>query len=117
SRNGVPGLFLPYIELVRRMYVLTAWHYLAGKVLAWVLAIGWLAGAARGWRHRHDVVGRDVIFLSALALLPSLWVLVLPGHTLMHASFMVRLMVVPISLAAVALLWPAGETAKATPAR
>lgn len=105
-RDGIPGLLLPYIELVRRMFVLTGWHRLAGKVLAWALAIGWLMGAARGWRHRHDAQGRDVIFLSALALLPALWVLVVPNHTLIHASFMVRMMVVPISLTAAALLWP-----------
>jgi len=105
-RDGIPGLLLPYVELVRRMFVLTAWHRLAGKLLAWALAIGWSAGVVRGWRHRHDVAGRDVIFLSALALLPALWVLAVPSHTLIHASFMVRMMVVPISLAAAALLWP-----------
>jgi hypothetical protein len=105
-RNGIPGLLLPYVEFVPRMYALTGWHRPAAKVLAWAVAIGWSMGAARGWRHRHDVHGRDVIFLSALALLPALWVLAVPTHTLIHASFMVRMMVVPISLAAAALLWP-----------
>ena len=118
ARNGVPGLLLPYSELVRHMFVLTAWHRTAGKALAVVVAVGWLVGAARGWRHRHDVYGRDVIFLSAVALLPAVWVLVLPTHTLMHASFMVRMMVVPISLTTVALLWPSsgGSVVKARPA-
>jgi len=115
SRNGVPGLFLPYIELVRRMFVLTAWHRPAGKVLAWVLGIGWSLGFARGWRYRQDLSGRDVIFLSAMALLPALWVLVVPTHTLIHASFMVRMMVVPISLSAAALLWPLRSRAAAGP--
>ena len=105
-RNGIPGLLVPYVELVRRMYALTEWHRPAATVLAWALAICWSMGVARGWRHRREVQGRDVIFLSALALLPGLWVLLVPTHTLIHASFMVRLMVVPISLSAAALLWP-----------
>ena len=105
-RNGIPGLLLPYVELVPRMYALTGWHRPAATVLAWSLAIGWSTAVARGWRHRHDVHGRDVIFLSALALLPALWVLTVPKHTLIHASFMTRMMVVPISLATAALLWP-----------
>ena len=106
ARDGVPGVLLPYVELVRRMYALTGWHRPAAKVLAWALAIAWLLVAVRGWRHRRDVRVRDLIFLGALALLPALWVLLVPTHTLIHASFMVRMMVVPISLAAVGLLWP-----------
>ena len=106
SRNGIPGVFLPYIELVRHMYVLTAWHYLAGKMLAVILALALLWAVLRGWRERRTVQGRDVLFLLGLTLLPVVWVLILPSHTLMHASFMVRMMVVPISLALVALLWP-----------
>jgi hypothetical protein len=105
-RNGIPGVLVPYVELVRRMYALTGWHRPAAKVLAWALAICWSVGVARGWRHRREVQGRDVLFLSAFALLPALWVLLVPTHTLIHASFMVRMMVVPISLSAAALLWP-----------
>ena len=106
SRNGIPGPLVPYVELVGRMYALTEWHRTAAKVLAWTLAIAWLSGVARGWRHRPDVDGRDMIFLSGLVLVPVVWVLLVPTHTLIHASFMVRMMVVPISLATAALLWP-----------
>ena len=65
-----------------------------------------------------------MIFLCAIGLLPALWVLVVPTHTLIHASFMVRMTVVPISMAAAALLWPVrtrtaapttGEIARETP--
>lgn len=113
-RNGIPGLLLPFIELVRRMFVLTAWHRSAAKVLAVLLAIAWSSAVARGWRHRREVDGRDVIFLSAMALLPAAWVVIVPTHTLIHASFMVRMMVVPISLSVAALLWPVRRQAGAT---
>ena len=112
SRNGIPGVFLPYIELVRHMYVLTAWRYLAGMLLAALLALALLWAVVRGWRQRRTVQGRDVLFLLGLTLIPAVWVLILPSHTLMHASFMVRMMVVPISLALAALVWPSnGEAA------
>ena len=123
-RDGIPGLLVPYVQLVSRMFALTEWHRAAARVLVWALVIGWFLGVARGWRHRHDVAGRDVIFLCAIGLLPALWVLVVPTHTLIHASFMVRMTVVPISMAAAALLWPVrtrtaapttGEIARETP--
>jgi hypothetical protein len=33
-------------------------------------------------------------------------VLILPTHTLLHAWFMVRILIIPISLVPVALWWP-----------
>ncbi|MFL5606708.1 MAG: hypothetical protein ACJ8AD_09705 [Gemmatimonadaceae bacterium] len=105
-RNGIPGVFLPYIELVHHMHVLTDWNYFAGKLLAAVLALALLSAVAHGWRQRRTVEGRDVLFLVGLTLLPAVWVLILPNHTFMHTSFMVRMMVVPISLSSVALMWP-----------
>jgi hypothetical protein len=94
------------------MYVLTAWRYLAGMLLAALLALALLWDVVRGWRQRRTVRGRDVLFLLGLTLIPAVWVLILPSHTLMHASFMVRMMVVPISLALAALVWPSnGEAA------
>jgi len=105
-RNGIPGVFLPYIELAHHMYVLTAWRYLAGQVLTVLLALALLWAGARGWRQRRTAEGRDVLFLIGLSLLVVVWVLILPSHTLMHASFMVRMMVVPISMALAALAWP-----------
>lgn len=114
-RNGIPGVLLPFIELGRHMYVLTAWHYRAGELLVVLLAIALLWAIARGWRQRRTVEGRDVLFLVGLTLLPVMWVLILPNHTFQHTAFMVRMMVVPISLAAAALLWPsAGLTTRPT---
>jgi hypothetical protein len=109
SRNGIPGVFLPYIELVGHMYVLTVWRYIPGMMLTVVLAMALLWAVARGWRRRRTVQGQDVLFLVGLTLLPAMWVLVLPNHTFQHSSFMVRMMVVPISLALLALLWPSDQ--------
>jgi hypothetical protein len=55
SRNGIPGVFLPYIELVRHMYVLTASRYLAGMLLAALLELALLWAVVRGWRQRRTV--------------------------------------------------------------
>ena len=112
-RNGIPGVFLPYIELLRHMFVLAGWNYLAGEVLAAALALALLWAVARGWRQRRTIQGRDVLFLVGLTLIPAVWVLILPNHTFQHTSFMVRMMVVPISLAVAALVWPSNGQATA----
>jgi hypothetical protein len=62
--------------------------------------------AIRGWRRRHSDYGRDVLILVSAALVPAAWVFLMPRHTHIHAGFMVRMLVVPISLAPLALCWP-----------
>jgi hypothetical protein len=111
SRDWV-GRFLAFVRLVEHSRTLTFRNNLAryGVIVATLLA--WLAVAIRGWKQRHSVEGRDLLILMGAALVPVAWVFLLPHHTSVHAWLMVRLLVVPISLAAVALLWPrAGRSA------
>jgi hypothetical protein len=106
SRHGLPGFLMPYYQLLRRASLFTGGHRIAGLALVAVIAALWTVVAVRGWRARYTAFGRDVLFLAAIALLPVFWVMVWPQHTYIHAGFMVRILIVPLSLVPFALLWP-----------
>ena len=106
SAEPMPSLLLSFVKLARAADILTYWQRWAGTALAGAIVLVWLAAVARGWRHRRTPVGREVLVLAGLALVPAFWVLLLPGHSQQHSGFMVRMLVVPISLAPLALLWP-----------
>jgi len=78
----------------------------AGYAVIAAAAAAWVIAAVRGWRRRESAQGRDVLILIGAALVPVVWALLLPNHTYVHSWLMVRLLVVPISLAPVALFWP-----------
>jgi hypothetical protein len=100
------GILRSFMRLVQRSHMLTFGNTLAGYGLVAATGLAWLAAAVRGWRRRHSEHGRDVLILVGTALVPVAWVFLLPRHTYIHATFMVRILVVPISLALLALCWP-----------
>ena len=106
SVNHVPGVLRPFLELIRQSRTLTFGNSAAGYGLLAATALVWAVAATRGWRRRATPPGGDVRILLGAALVPIVWVILLPNHTSVHAWLMVRLLVVPISLALVALLWP-----------
>jgi hypothetical protein len=108
-----PGILRPFAHLVRQSHRLTFGKVLAGYGLVAAMGLAWLAAAMRGWRERHSEHGRDVLILISAALVPVAWVFLLPRHTFIHAGFMVRMLVVPISLAPLALCWPRAQGAMA----
>ena len=101
--------FLPLVRLVKQSRTLTFGNELAGYGLIVTTLLAWLAVAIRAWRRRHSVEGGDLLILMGAALVPVAWLFFLPHHTSVHAWLLVRLLVVPISLAAVALLWPRAD--------
>jgi hypothetical protein len=105
------GILLPFIELVRWSKMLTFGRSFAGYGLVVMTALTWGVAAIRGWRAREHPHGRDILILVSAALIPIGWVLLLPNHTYIHAPFMVRMLVVPISLAPLALCWPTARSA------
>lgn len=107
SKAGVPGILVPFSRLARYSRMLTYGSRLPGYSLMVAMVLTWLAATIRGWRQRRRGYGQDVLFLVGTALVPVIWVLLLPNHTDIHAAFMVRILVVPISLAPLALFWPA----------
>ncbi|MGE5276667.1 MAG: hypothetical protein ACM3SU_06715 [Acidobacteriota bacterium] len=107
SGRHVPGILLPFRSLVGQSGTLTFGSRVAGYALIAAAAAAWMIAAVRGWRRRESAQGRDVLILIGAALVPVAWTLLLPNHTYVHSWLMVRLLVVPISLAPVALFWPA----------
>jgi hypothetical protein len=103
---GWPGILEPFGRLVRRSSTLTWGNALASYALLAATAAAWASVARRGWRDRHTSGGRDRLMMLSAALIPVAWVVALPMHTYIHAAFMVRMLVVPIAIAPVALWWP-----------
>jgi hypothetical protein len=93
--------------------VLTYGSQFAGYGLLAATCLGWVLGAFQGWRWRHTAYGHELLLLASAALTPVAWVLFMPNHTVIHADFMVRMLVVPVSLAALVLAWPRAERAPA----
>lgn len=106
SEEGWPGILVPFGRLVRKSYVLTFGNKFAGYALITATVLTWMAVAIRGWRQRRSQYGLDAAILIAAALIPVVWVFLLPRHTYIHAAFMARMLVAPISLAPIALCWP-----------
>jgi len=86
--------------------MLTFGNSAVGYGLLATTALAWLLAAVRGWKERRTEHGRDVLFLTIVALTPAAWVFLLPNLTYIHATFIVRILVVPISLVLLALCWP-----------
>ena len=100
------GMASPFVRLAQESKMLTFGNSAAGYGLVVATALTWLLAAVRGWIERRTECGRDVLFLVVLALAPAAWVVLLPNLTYIHATFIVRILVVPISLALLALCWP-----------
>lgn len=101
SPDSVAGLklyFTPFARLLFATHILTYRSILAGVALlaftgtAWLLA-GYLALRSKERRRLSDFLAH-LVGASGIAA----WVLLLPTHTAEHASFMVRMMIVPVSL-------------------
>ena len=101
-----PGILLPFIHLANAAYVLTYGSKSAGYVLVMLIALLWMLGVAMALRDRRVTANMDRVVLLVAALAPVVWVLLLPQHTVMHAPFMVRILVASIALVPLAVSWP-----------
>jgi hypothetical protein len=81
--------------------------------LAWLLAAA-LAVSRKNRRRQVDFLA----FVAGASIIP-LWTIVFPTHTILHADYIVRIMIVPISLGWAALLWQvlAGRILRSAPSR
>jgi hypothetical protein len=108
SSSVWPGILLPFARLARSTPMLTFGNVWAAYSLLAVTGALWLFAAASWWRNRGRADGRDRLLLLLATMVPFVWVLLLPRHTYIHAPFMARILIVPISLAPLAVFWPRG---------
>ena len=101
-----PGILLPFIGLADAAYVLTFGSKSAGYVLVMLVTLLWVLGGAIAWRDRRLTANMDCVVLLVAALAPVVWMLLLPQHTVIHARFMVRILVASIALVPLAVSWP-----------
>ena len=105
STPYVPGFLRPLGRLFRRGAVLTygsSWGLGAlytSVILSWLVS-GWLAFKRATYLSRVDLLA----FVIGAASIP-VWTTILQSHTFMHADFMVRILIVPISLGWASMLW------------
>jgi hypothetical protein len=104
-----PGILRPFIRLSQTSYVLTYGSRGGGYALVALIVLASVIAAARSWRVRHMRGGEDRVVLLVAALVPVVWVLVLPQHTVIHAHFMVRILVASVALAPLAACWPSSR--------
>jgi hypothetical protein len=68
-------------------------------------ALAWLVAAWLALKQRSRLGWADVAAFAFGALSIPAWSVILPTHTFIHAAFMARILIVPISLGWAALLW------------
>jgi hypothetical protein len=101
-----PGALRPFIRLLQTSYVLTYGSTRGGYAAVGLIVVASMIAAARSWRGRRLHGEEDRMVLLAASLVPVVWVLVLPQHTVIHAHFMVRILVASVALAPLAACWP-----------
>jgi hypothetical protein len=106
ASGGRPGILRPFIRLLQTSYVLTYGSRSGGYAAVGLIVLASMIAAARSWRGWRLQGEEDRVVLLAASLAPVVWVLVLPQHTVIHAHFMVRILVASIALAPLAACWP-----------
>ena len=112
-----PGILLPFIGLADAAYILTYGSKSAGYVLVMLLTLLWMLGVVIAWRDRRVTANMDRVVLLVAALAPVVWMLLLPQHTVIHARFMVRILVASIALVPLAVSWPVAAPSNRPPQR
>jgi hypothetical protein len=100
--GGVRGILVPFAHLWSSAGVLGYGHAKPVELLVVLAVVAWAvaAGLALGGKARPAVV-----VLLAAAGGPVMWTLFVPTHTAIHARLVVRMLVVPVTLAPLALWW------------
>jgi hypothetical protein len=108
STTYVPGFLRPFGRLLRRGDVLTYGSDWGMVVLYGSAALSWAAGIYLAFRRKSMLGWADQLALMIGAASIPAWTVILQSHTFMHADFMARTLIVPISLGWSSVLWQAG---------
>jgi len=105
STTYVPGFLRPMGRLFRRGTVLTYGSHWGLTILYASVALSWFVSLWLAYRRATRLSWADQLaFIIGAASVPS-WTVILQTHTFMHADFMTRILIVPISLGWAAMLW------------
>ncbi len=92
------SLTAPILQLARSADILVYGSKTGAKVLLISAIISWIMAAAIAfWLRNKLSLHLLLIHCVGAASLPA-WVFLLPTHTVIHASFMTRILIIPISL-------------------
>ena len=101
----VPGFLRPLGRLFRRGEVLTYGSNWGLAILYVSVALSWFVSMWLAYRLSTRWSWADLLaFAIGAASIPA-WTFILQTHTFMHAGFMTRILIVPISLGWAAMLW------------
>lgn len=105
STTYVPGFLRPFGRLLRRGDVLTYGSDWGLALLYGSAVISWATGIYLAFRRRSLLGWVDQsAFVIGAASIPT-WTVILQSHTFMHADFMARMLIVPVSLGWASVLW------------
>jgi hypothetical protein len=105
TESSVPGFLQPLGRLVRKGAVLTYGSNWGLVALYTSATLAWFTGAWFAWRSRRRLAWADLAAFAVGAGSIPTWTIILPTHTFIHAGFMTRMLIVPISLGWAAVLW------------
>jgi hypothetical protein len=103
--DGIPGFLLAFGRMAKRFSVLVYGRTNVSYLMLVLIGLAWIMNLMLAFRNRYNPFGTDVTALLLIASIPLLWILLLQTHTYIHADFMVRILVVPLSVAPLPLLW------------
>jgi hypothetical protein len=105
SIGFVPGFLVPLGRLLRKGVVLTYGSTWGLAAIYASVTLSWLGAILLAMRQGSHLAWADLIsFMIGGASIP-IWTFILPRHTFNHADFMVRILIVPMSLGWAAISW------------
>lgn len=113
SEPRLRGMLRALVALLREGTALTHGSRRGAAIMYAVAGCGWLAAAALALRRPRLLPLSDLVVFVAGSSVVVGWVLLFPTHTILHTGFMVRIMIVPMSLGWAALAWQLAARAEA----
>jgi hypothetical protein len=98
--------FFVFLPLMRSGATLTYWSETGALTLAVAVISAWCAAIALAWSRRSQGCWRlnDLMAYAIAGSVPFIWAIIFDVHTATHASFMSRMLILPIALSAGVLI-------------